>query len=327
MIIPSINDYDSKNGRGDAEHLRASCKDAAEFLASKVYEDINNYCIYSYYNHNTIDYDKDIYNKDIYKEYINAKLLADKNTFAYTDKLVIINTTKFLTMLINTLCPSTFHPSKYNLPKHSYCHFTKDKVWLNLYNIFNIDASYILVKSTKKYIDYTVLINWSQNIQAIFKPLKPLWNYCYDVDNPNKYSKFAMMFASRLISDTDDCKLSDRNVGGEDAKHLLRTKGSIYSIFNNSFYLIDFKNYELDKHSKNYINNTYVKTLVQCWMYANAYYPYICMLHNNHDQELVLYKNLNVAAMNPLYSHMVIAKYSNINKIITDDIRAKYKFA
>ena len=47
MILPSINDYDSKNG-GDAEHLRASLQDAtAEFLISKVYEDISNYCIYT----------------------------------------------------------------------------------------------------------------------------------------------------------------------------------------------------------------------------------------------------------------------------------------
>lgn len=306
LIVPSINDYDSKNGR------------TCEFLASKVYEDINNYYIYSYYNHNEIEY-----NKDIYKEYTKVKSLADKNTLAYTDKLVVINTPKFLTLLINTICPSSFHPSKYNIPKHSYCHFTTDKLWLNIYNIFNIDASYILVKSTKRYTDYTVLIDWAQNIQAIFKPLRPLWNYCYDVDNPNRYSKFAMMFASgmmlfasRFISDTDDCKLSDKNVGGD-----------LYSIFNNSFYLIDFKNYELDKHSKNYINNTYVKTLVQCWLYTNAYYPYICTLHNNLNQELVLYKNLHVAVMNPLHSHIIVSTYDNVNNIITDDIRAKYKFA
>lgn len=85
LIVPSINDYDSKNGR------------TAEFLISKVYEDINNYYIYSYYNHNEIEY-----NKDIYREYTKVKSLADKDIFAYTDKLVVINTPKFLTMLINT---------------------------------------------------------------------------------------------------------------------------------------------------------------------------------------------------------------------------------
>ena len=67
MILPSINDYDSKNG-GDASRLRADCKSAtAEFLISKVYEDIINYCIYSYYNHNTIEYNQDIYRENISK--------------------------------------------------------------------------------------------------------------------------------------------------------------------------------------------------------------------------------------------------------------------
>ena len=66
---------------------------------------------------------------------------------------------------------------------------------------------------------------------------------------------------------------------------------------------------------------------MQCWLYTNAYYPYICTLHNNLNQELVLYKNLHVAVMNPLHSQIIVSTYDNVNNIITDDIRAKYKFA
>ena len=300
MILPSINDYDSKNGR------------TAEFLISKVYEDVNNYCIYSHYNHNTIEY-----NQDIYNEYTKVKSLADKDTFAYTDKLVVINTPKFLTKLINTLCPSTFHPSKYKVKsnKHSYCHFIKDKGWLNLYNIFNIDASYILVKSTKRFsINNITLVNWAQNIQVIFRPLKNLYNYYYRLDNPDTYMKYMITYTTELIA-REDIKENNRETGGD-----------LFSIFNDSFYLIDSKKYDISKKTNKDMNNVYLKTLVQCWLYTNMYYYPICTLCDE-NRTMDLYKNIYVAAMNPLYSHMIIAKYSNINNIITDDIRAKYKFA
>lgn len=301
MILPSINDYDSKNGR------------TSEFLISKVYEDISNYCMYSYYNHNTIEY-----NQDIYKEYTKVKSLADKDIFAYTDKLVVINTPKFLTMLINTLCPSTFHPSKYKIEsnKHSYCHFIKDKGWLNLYNIFNIDASYILVKSTNRYSKNNIitLVNWAQNIQVIFRPLKNLYNYYYRLDNPDTYMKYMITYTTELIA-KEDIKENNRETGGD-----------LFSIFNNSFYLIDSKKYDVSKKTDKDIRSIYLKTLVQCWLYMNMYYHPICTL-SDENRTMDLYKNIYVAAMNPLYSHMVIATYSNINKIITDNIRAKYKFA
>ena len=299
LIVLSINDYDSGNGR------------TSEFLISKVYEDLINYCIFGYYNYNTI-----YYNKDIYDNWINIKSAANNHTIAYTDKLVVLNTSKFLTMLINKICPSTFHSSKYNTEsnKHSYCHFIKDKVWLNLYNIFNIDSSYIIIKSNKKYTGVNnTLVDWAQNIQAIFKPLKPLWNYCYDVDNPNKYSKFAMMFVSQFIAKSENCKINNYNVGGD-----------LYTIIDKSFYLIDFKKYELEGYSEKYINNTYLKTLVQCWMYMNAYYTYICTLNNNKDQKLILYNNFYLSAINPLHNHMIISNYQNVDKIITDDIRQIY---
>lgn len=93
----------------------------------------------------------------------------------------------------------------------------------------------------------------------------------------------------------------------------------------------------MSKKTDKDIRSIYLKTLVQCWKklrsnflepegsYMNMYYYPICTL-SDENRTMDLYKNIYVAAMNPLYSHMVIATYSNINKIITDDIRVKYKF-
>ena len=328
MIIPAINDYDSGNG-GDDMHLRADCKSAtAELLISKVYEDISNYYIFGYYNYNTIEY-----NQEIYKNWINIKSFADNHTIAYTDKLVVLHTAKFLTMLINKICPSTFHPSKYTTEsnKHSYCHFIKDKGWLNLYNIFNIDASYIIVKSTKKFAyNTTSLVDWAQNIQVIFRPLKNLSNYYYKIDNPNDYMKYMITYSTELMArpETEDIKENNHETGREgNASHFLRTKGSLYSIFDGSFYLIDSKKYNISAYIDEDINDTYLKTLVQCWMYINMYYHPLCTLSDNSNRVVNLYKQLYVVAVNPLHGHIVISPYKNIDKIITPDIHARYKFA
>ena len=341
LIVPAINDYDSGNG-GDAAHLLADCKSAtAEFLISKVYEDLINYCIFGYYNYNTIDY-----NQEVYDDWINIKSLANNHTIAYTDKLVVLNTSKFLTMLINKICPSTFHPSKYNTEsnKHFYCHFIKDKGWLNLYNIFNIDSSYIIIKSTNKFAyNTTSLIDWAQNIQVIFRPLKNLSNYYYKIDNPNNYMKYMITYSAELTArpDTEDIKENNHETGGEgNAKHFLRTKGSLYSIFDRSFYLIDSKKYDISAYTDEDINDTYLKILVQCWremlrislqeplvLYMNMYYHPLCTLSDNNNKVVNLYKQLYVAAANPLYGHYVISIYKNIDKIITPDIHERYKFA
>lgn len=304
LIVPAINDYDSGNGR------------TSEFLISKVYEDLINYCIFGYYNYNTIDY-----NQEVYDNWINIKSLANNHTIAYTDKLVILNTSKFLTMLINKICPSTFHPSKYNTEsnKHSYCHFIKDKGWLNLYNIFNIDSSYIIIKSTNKFAyNTTSLIDWAQNIQVIFRPLKNLSNYYYKIDNPNNYMKYMITYSTELTArpDTEDIKENNHETGGD-----------LYTIFDRSFYLIDSKKYDISAYTDEDINDTYLKTLVQCWMYMNMYYHPLCTLSDNNNKVVNLYKQLYVAAVNPLYGHYVISLYKNIDKIITPDIHERYKFA
>ena len=304
LIVPAINDYDSGNGR------------TAEFLISKVYEDLINYCIFEYYNYNIIEY-----NQEVYDNWVNIKSLADNHTIAYTDKLVVLNTSKFLTMLINKICPSTFHPSKYNTEsnKHSYCHFIKDKGWLNLYNIFNIDSSYIIIKSTNKFAyNTTSLIDWAQNIQVIFRPLKNLSNYYYKIDNPNNYMKYMITYSTELTARpyTEDIKENNHETGGD-----------LFSVFDRSFYLIDSKKYDISAYTDEDINDTYLKTLVQCWMYMNMYYHPLCTLSDNSNRVVNLYKQLYVAAVNPLYGHYVISLYKNIDKIITPDIHARYKFA
>ena len=304
LIVPAINDYDSGNGR------------TAEFLISKVYEDIINYSIYGHYNYNIIEY-----NPDVYNSWINTKSYADNHTIAYTDKLVVLNTAKFLSMLINKICPSTFHPSKYTIEsnKHSYCHFIKDKGWLNIYNIFNIDSSYIIIKSTQKLAyNTTTLIDWTQNIQVIFRPLKNLSNYYYKIDNPNDYMKYMITYSSELTArpDTEDIKENNHETGGD-----------LYSVFDKSFYIIDSKKYNVSAYNDEDINDTYLKTLVQCWMYMNMYYHPLCTLSDNNNKVINLYNQWFVVAVNPLYGHMVVSKYNDVDKIITDDIRAKYKFA
>ena len=304
LIVPAINDYDSGNGR------------TAEFLISKVYEDLINYCIFGYYNYNIIDY-----NQEVYDDWINIKSLANNHTIAYTDKLVVLNTSKFLTMLINKICPSTFHPSKYNTEsnKHSYCHFIKDKGWLNLYNIFNIDSSYIIIKSTNKFAyNTTSLVDWAQNIQVIFRPLKNLSNYYYKIDNPNNHMKYMITYSTELTArpNTEDIKENNHETGGD-----------LYTIFDRSFYLIDSKKYDISVYTDEDINDTYLKTLVQCWMYMNMYYHPLCTLSDNNNKVVNLYKQLYVVAVNPLYGHYVISLYKNIDKIITPDIHARYKFA
>ena len=57
------------------------------------------------------------------------------------------------------------------------------------------------------------------------------------------------------------------------------------------------------------------------------YYHPLCTLSDNSNRVVNLYKQLYVAAVNPLYGHYVISLYKNIDKIITPDIHARYKFA
>lgn len=70
MRIPSLNNYDSGNGR------------TAEFLLSKVYEDIINYAIY-----NTLVNQSDYYTDDSWSEWTHAKQVADKDILYYKDNI------------------------------------------------------------------------------------------------------------------------------------------------------------------------------------------------------------------------------------------------
>lgn len=302
MKIPSLNNYDEGNGR------------TAEFLVSKVYEDVINYCIFDYFYANSILYDS----KSFFK-WRKVKKEADENIqgLSYTNNLVVINTVKFLTAIIKHICPSTFHPSLYkiNTVKKSFCHFITDKVWLNIYNILNIDSTYIIINSTKRLNDgellTEVLYDWIKNLQVIFKPLKNLWNYYYTIDNPSDYTKYSITYTTQLL-ENNKTPVNNYNTGGD-----------LYSIFNGDFILIDFKKYNLAHHTVKYINNLYVKTLVQTHMYMNMYYKVLGMYIENESD---IYRNYYVSAMNPLHNHIVISTNDKIKEIIPDEIIDKYKF-
>lgn len=310
MKIPSLNDYDDGNGR------------TAEFLVSKVYEDVINFYIFSHFtdhsktyneNMNFIDYDLYTkynlqYNESIWNEWQKSKEIANKNIISNHKDIIVINVHKFLLYLIKHICPATYHPSKYlnnSLENsQSYCHFITNIDWLNIYNIYNIDAKYIIIHTniqhfTKENIYKTLLI-WASGLQIIYKPLKNLWNYYYNVENTKDYNKYSLS-ESRI---SDDITVNDYNTGGD-----------LYSIFDNNFMLIDFKKYS------NPNKLTYTRTLVQAWMYLNVYIPPLCIMNNEG-----LYKEYYLAAVNPLLNNFITATYDSVTEFTKELDLSDYKF-
>lgn len=86
------------------------------------------------------------------------------------------------------------------------------------------------------------------------------------------------------------------------------------------------------------MNNTYLRTLVQCWKklqsnflepegsYMNMYYYPLCNVVDNNNNKMILYNNYYLSVINPLHSHIVINTYKNVNSIVTPEIRVKYVF-
>lgn len=293
MRIPSLNDYDNGNGR------------TSEFLVSKVYEDIINYMIYNHLVNKTYEYDDNSWN-----EWQQVKRAADNKTITMKNNILVINVNHFLGYLINKLCPSSFHPSVHKklYSENEYCHFINDKTWLNIYNVFNIDAQYIIVKEGIE-INFTGnkddimdgLIDWASKLQMIFKPLKNLWNYVYKVSTVNKYDKYSLMF-----SNIDD-KYSVNN---------FNTGGDLYSVFDGNFVLIDFKKY---KYKPN-IKTIYYRTILQTWLYMNAYMKPIGSITEQ------LYNNYYLVAINPLLTDNYIYDYNDITKYAKTLDLSNYRF-
>lgn len=313
MRIPSLNDYDSGNGR------------TAEFLLSKVYEDIINYAIY-----NALVNQSDYYTDESWNEWTHAKQVADTDILYYKDNVTVMNVNKFLSWFITLACPSTFHPSIHDVNKsihksissikntfndeHTYCHFINNILLRNVYNIFNIDAQYIIIHKgiTINFSDdisviIAGLIDWSSKFYMLFKPLKNLWNYYYSVKKLSTYDNYTTMVAK--IDDT--IVVNNYNTGGD-----------LYSVYNGIFTLIDVKNYDYsDKYNTQVkLRNLYYHTILQTWLYMNAYIKPIGMINDN---KLYTY---HLAVVNPYLNETIACDYDKVTEFTKDIDLSEYRF-
>lgn len=314
MRIPSLNDYDSGNGR------------TAEFLLSKVYEDIINYAIYS-----TLVNQSDYYTDDSWSEWTHAKQVTDKDVLYYKDNVTVMNVNKFLSWFITLACPTTFHPSIHDVNKsihksissikntfndeHTYCHFINNILMRNVYNIFNIDAQYVIIHKGVE-IDFSAdisviiagLIDWSSKFYMLFKPLKNLWNYYYSVKKINTYDNYTTMAAK--IDDT--IVVNNYNTGGD-----------LYSVYNGVFTLIDVKNYDYsDKYNTSAkLRNLYYHTILQTWLYMNAYIKPIGTMNDKR-----LYDTYHLAVINPYLNDMIVCEYDKVTNFTRDIDLSEYRF-
>lgn len=310
MRIPSLNDYDSGNGR------------TAEFLLSKVYEDIINYAIY-----NTLVNQSDYYTGESWSDWTYAKQVADRDILHFKDNITVMNVNKFLTYLIGTICPSTFHPSIHDVSKsvpsiknsysdeQTYCHFIDNITMRNVYNIYNIDTQYVIINNGVT-IDFSAdihtiiagLIDWSSKFYMLFKPLKNLWNYYYRVNKVNNYDAFATM----ATTIGDNIAVNNDNTGGD-----------LYSVYDGIFTLIDVKNYDYsDKYNTTAkLRNLYYHTILQTWLYMNAYIQPIGMVNNKR-----LYDTYCVEVVNPYLNDVIICDYDKVSEFTKDIDLSKYRF-
>lgn len=310
MCIPSLNDYDSGNGR------------TAEFLLSKVYEDIINYSIF-----NTLVNHSSVYSDDSWNQWQHAKQVADRDILHFEGNVTVMHVSKFLSYLISLICPSNFHPSIHNISRsipsiknsyndeNSYCHFIDDILMRNIYNVYNIDAQYVIIYDGVE-IDFsadiqtiiTGLIDWASKFQMLFKPLKNLWNYYYHVDKVNNYNTFATM----ATTIGNNITVNNNNTGGD-----------LYNVCDGVFTLIDVKNYNYSNKYNTAIKlrNLYYHTILQSWLYMNAYIQPIGSVNNKK-----LYNAYRVEVVNPYLNDVIICDYDKVTNFTKDIDLSDYKF-
>lgn len=310
MRIPSLNDYDNGNGR------------TAEFLLSKVYEDIINYGIF-----NTLVNRSSMYSDDSWNKWQHAKQVADRDVLHFEGNVIVMHVSKFLSYLISLICPSNFHPSMHDISRsipniknsfsdeQTYCHFIDDILMRNVYNLYNIDAQYIIIYNGVE-VDFnadihtiiTGLIDWSSKFQMLFKPLKNLWNYYYHVDKVNNYNTFATM----ATTINDNITVNNDNTGGD-----------LYNVCDGIFTLIDVKNYN---YSNKYntavkLRNLYYHTILQTWLYMNAYIQPIGSVNNKR-----LYNMYRVEVVNPYLNDVIVCDYDKVTEFTKDIDLSDYRF-
>lgn len=159
-----------------------------------------------------------------------------------------------------------------------------------------------------------------QQILYVVQTTKNLWNYYYRVNKVNNYDAFATMATTIGNNITVN---NDNTCGEEDAKHLPRTKGSLYSIYDGVFTLIDVKNYDYsDKYNTPAkLINLYYHTILQTWLYMNAYIKPIGMVNDKR-----LYNDYHVEVVNPYLNDAIICDYDKVTAFTRDIDLSKYRF-
>lgn len=291
-------------------------------MLSKVYEDIINYGIF-----NTLVNHSSVYSDDSWNQWQHAKQVADRDILHFEENVTVMHVSKFLSYLISLICPSNFHPSIHNISRsipsiknsyndeNSYCHFIDDILMRNVYNLYNIDAQYVIIYDGVE-IDFsadiqtiiTGLIDWASKFQMLFKPLKNLWNYYYHVDKVNNYNTFATI----ATTIGDNITVNNDNTGGD-----------LYNVCEGVFTLIDVKNYN---YSNKYntavkLRNLYYHTILQSWLYMNAYIQPIGSVNNKK-----LYNAYRVEVVNPYLNDVIICDYDKVTNFTKDIDLSDYKF-
>ena len=260
----------------------ADCKSATvEFLLSNVYEDIINYAIY-----NTLVNQSDYYTNDSWSEWTHAKQVAYKDIAFYKDNVIVMNIGNLFSYLFSTNCRSI-----------------DDALMRNVYNIYNIDTRYIIIHNGVT-IDFNAdihtiiagLVDWSSKFYMLFKPLKNLWNYYHHGNKVNNYDTFATI------------------------EH---NSGDLYSVYNGVFTLIDVKNYDYsDKYNTSAkLRNLYYHTILQTWLYMNAYIKPIGMVNDKR-----LYNAYHLAVVNPYLNDVIICDYDKVTEFTRDINLSEYRF-
>lgn len=241
--------------------------------------------IINYAIYNTLVNQSDYYTDESWSDWTHAKQVAYKDVCFYRDNVTVMNISKLFLYLFST-----------------DCHSINDTLMRNVYNIYNIDTRYIIIHNGVT-IDFNAdihtivagLIDWSSKFYILFKPLKNLRNY-YHENKVNNYDTFA-------------------TIG--------HNSGDLYSVYNGIFTLIDVKNYDYsDKYNTPAkLRNLYYHTILQTWLYMNAYIKPIGMMNDKR-----LYDTYHLAVINPYLNDMIVCEYDKVTNFTRDIDLSEYRF-
>ena len=101
------------------------------------------------------------------------------------------------------------------------------------------------------------------------------------------------------------------------------TGGDLYNVCDGVFTLIDVKNYN---YSNKYntavkLRNLYYHTILQSWLYMNAYIKPIGMMNDKR-----LYDTYHLAVINPYLNDMIVCEYDKVTNFTRDIDLSEYRF-